>query len=412
MDWREWALNYKDENDITFAELTKLVNIKFDMDMTYDAVRKAIYRFKTTLNDEMNIYPNNEEKRLENDVRASQGHCESERSTENVLDELGYDKNEWMVKRSSTSIRNNGSKEVKYTRVDVVPKSEEEQVTLEKLNELLDKSLGYKPKSIEEIKVNEGLTKLITVSDLHLNLLADEQTTGNEYNIEIAVDRFEKTIADNIRQMNNVNIENIILLIGNDFINADNINGNTTKGTPQDNETNWFEASDIATNLIIDAVNSLKLAKPNANIIVLNVPSNHDLHTMYSITRSIEIYYKDDLKVSVVNNPRDRNYLVVGKVGILFAHDIKKVDKNILTILTNEFKYALSNINHCYVMLGHLHNEMKYQKIGIAEIYRLPTCSGWSRWSNTMGYSNNYLNQSFLIDDEEGIIQENYTKFY
>jgi hypothetical protein len=50
---------------------------------------------------------------------------------------------------------------------------------------------------------------------------------------------------------------------------------------------------------------------------------------------------------------------------------------------------------------------MIYEKQGMLEIYRLPTVSGWSRWSNSMGYvQSDKRNKSFIIDSNMGIVDE------
>jgi hypothetical protein len=56
-------------------------------------------------------------------------------------------------------------------------------------------------------------------------------------------------------------------------------------------------------------------------------------------------------------------------------------------------------------MMGHLHTGMEYQKEGLLEIYRLPTISGNSRWSNNSSYiQTEKKNQCFLFDEENGIV--------
>lgn len=405
MDWRDWAYKYKEDNDITYRELTNLVNIKFDMEMSYDAIRKAVYRRSERLNDsEGNMTLNN----LQEEIEVSEDSCEGHRSTEDIMVQLGYDPKSWKAKKSTTTIKKNGDKTQSYTKVDVVPANELETVTLDELNKQLDKLMAYVPSEIKASSSCFNLLKIIPISDLHLNLLADIETSGNEYNISIACDRFKRTIADNIADIKGKDIEKILLVVGNDFINADNLQGTTTKGTPQDNEVNWFKATDVATQLIIDAVHSLLKIAP---VEVLNVTSNHDLHSMYSVCRAVHFAFRGNDEVTVLNKPCERFYYEYGKIGFCFSHDMKDPKKNALPIISSEFKHKWSDMNNCYLILGHLHNEMKYEKVGNIEIYRLPTCSGWSRWANTMGYRNNYLNQSFLVDPEWGIIDEHYTKF-
>ena len=58
------------------------------------------------------------------------------------------------------------------------------------------------------------------------------------------------------------------------------------------------------------------------------------------------------------------------------------------------------------------HQEMEDEKQGMLEIRRLPTISGYSRWTNTQGYvQNERCNQSFVINKDLGIIDVHNTVF-
>ena len=117
--------------------------------------------------------------------------------------------------------------------------------------------------------------------------------------------------------------EKVLFVVGNDFVNADNLNGTTTRGTPQDNAESWFKAVNKATELIVRATDMLTEIAP---VDVVLVPSNHDLHTMFGVMLTVEAWYKNDDNVKVDVSPLPRKYYDFGKILIGLSHDIKVKD--------------------------------------------------------------------------------------
>src|SRR5699024_3026460 len=70
---------------------------------------------------------------------------------------------------------------------------------------------------------------LIGIADLHYGVLAKDNLS-EEYNMKIAKERFDKIISDVIkRKSSDKSIEKVVLLKGNDFLSADNIQGTTSR---------------------------------------------------------------------------------------------------------------------------------------------------------------------------------------
>jgi len=126
---------------------------------------------------------------------------------------------------------------------------------------------------------------------------------------------------------------------------------------------------------------------------------------MFGIMQTLKHHYLKDNNVKIDTSPLSRKYYAFGENLICLSHDLKV--KDALQIITTEAKATWSNCNHVICMLAHLHQSMVYEKEGMLEIMRLPTISGWSRWSNTKGYiQSDKKNKSFIIDDKLGIVDE------
>ena len=176
----------------------------------------------------------------------------------------GYDPNEWELTSAKQSIWNNKlDNELYSSKITVKPRvgfnwSED---NVRKIFDRVVKDiniLGCEYARIagkdEQPPIQDKMI-LIGISDLHYGLLAKDNLS-EDYNMKIANERFNKILTDVIqRKQDNQDIEKVILLIGNDFLNADNLQGTTSRHmTPQDQETNWYEMITSATEMMIEGI--------------------------------------------------------------------------------------------------------------------------------------------------------------
>jgi hypothetical protein len=326
-----------------------------------------------------------------------------------LLKEHGYDIKSFELISARNNIWNSysqkdGIQTLYSSKIVVKPVSEyvwnEEDV--KKLFESIRTNYKNKINITSKQYENNDNILVVPIADFHYNLLSDKYSTGNDYNTEIAKIFYYYTLNDIVSRVSNRRFEKVLFIVGNDFVNADNLSGTTTKLTPQDNNIEWFNAVRDATQLIIDGIDILTNIAPTD---VVYVPSNHDLHTMFGIMQTVKAWYRNDEFVNIKDgfiSPNPRKYYKYGKTLLGLSHDIKV--KDALKIFTSEAKDQWSDSTHMIWLLGHLHQEMIYDKQGYLEIMRLPTISGWSRWTNNSGYiQSDKRNQSFIINKERGI---------
>lgn len=295
-----------------------------------------------------------------------------------------------------------GVKTLYSSRIVVKPKKEY-QWNEEDIQKLFDNlKTDYKNKlhiTSTRCEKNDNLL-VVPIADFHYGLLSDKFSTDNDYNLEIAEQIYYQTLNDILNRYNNRNFEKVLFIVGNDFINFDNLNGTTQRGTPQDNASLWFSTTVKATQLIINGIDMLTTIAP---VDVVYVPSNHDLHTMFGIMQTINAWYRNDEDINIDCSPLPRKYYKFGKTLLALSHDMKI--KDALQIVSSEGKDNWTDSKHIICLLAHLHQAMVYEKQGYLEICRLPTISGWSRWSNNQGYiQSEKKNQSFIINGELGIV--------
>ena len=244
---------------------------------------------------------------------------------------------------------------------------------------------------------------LIGISDLHYGLLAKDNLS-EEYNMKIANERFNKILTDVIqRKQDNQDIEKVILLIGNDFLNADNLQGTTSRHmTPQDQETNWYEMITSATEMLIEGIEKLRFFFPK--IEVVNVKGNHDEMSMFGIMQTLNAYYKNSLSVTINTDCRFRQYIKYGTSLIGLSHNERIQD--ITKIMAAETGIDWGECKYKCFLLGHLHDRKEVGDDYGVDIYRLPSVSGASAWTSQQGYcGTNKMSQSFVFDKSKGLIE-------
>ena len=324
----------------------------------------------------------------------------------------GYDPNEWELTSAKQSIWNNKlDNELYSSKITVKPRigfnwSED---NVRKIFDKVVKDiniLGCEYARIagkdEQPPIQDKMI-LIGISDLHYGLLAKDNLS-EEYNMKIANERFNKILTDVIqRKQDNQDIEKVILLIGNDFLNADNLQGTTSRHmTPQDQETNWYEMITSATEMLIEGIEKLRFFFPK--IEVVNVKGNHDEMSMFGIMQTLNAYYKNSLSVIINTDCRFRQYIKYGTSLIGLSHNERIQD--ITKIMAAETGTDWGECKYKCFLLGHLHDRKEVGDDYGVDIYRLPSVSGASAWTSQQGYcGTNKMSQSFVFDKSKGLIE-------
>lgn len=324
----------------------------------------------------------------------------------------GYDPNEWELTSAKQSIWNNKlDNELYSSKITVKPRigfnwSEDNvRKIFDKVIKDID-ILGCEYARIagkdEQPPIQDKMI-LIGISDLHYGLLAKDNLS-EEYNMKIANERFNKILTDVIqRKQDNQDIEKVILLIGNDFLNADNLQGTTSRHmTPQDQETNWYEMITSATEMLIEGIEKLRFFFPK--IEVVNVKGNHDEMSMFGIMQTLNAYYKNSLSVIINTDCRFRQYIKYGTSLIGLSHNERIQD--ITKIMAAESGTDWGECKYKCFLLGHLHDRKEVGDDYGVDIYRLPSVSGASAWTASQGYcGTNKMSQSFVFDKNKGLIE-------
>ncbi len=252
-----------------------------------------------------------------------------------------------------------------------------------------------KPTNQKNLKLLE-----ISIPDIHFGKLADKDETGEDYNLQIATDRFKNAILYFLENCDTNNIDQIIFPIGNDLINVDNLTSSTTLGTRQDCDTRFHKIIKVVKVLLVDTI--LQLAC-YAKVHIPIIPGNHDMQSTFMIGEMLECYFHNHPNIVIDNISSLRKYYQFHNNAFMYTHGNNENHSSLSSIFASEQPLLWANASHRFCKLGHLHKYKKTEYItsdyvkGV-QIEILPSLSGTDSWHSSKGYLNKKQAKATLYD--------------
>jgi len=156
-------------------------------------------------------------------------------------------------------------------------------------------------------------------------------------------------------------ISKIVLPIGNDFFNVDNIMNMTTRWTPQVHRMSFADAIEKWTEFIISLVEKLSEIAP---VVIPVVPWNHDASLSISLWVAIKYAFINDKNIEVLVDQFKWKFYKWGNNLLAWDHwDRLKpaVFKDLIKEEPRRFGITLDDVYYYYWYLGHLHHNIYKQ---------------------------------------------------
>lgn len=280
-------------------------------------------------------------------------------------------------------------------RFSVVTKNERTAAEIQK--EIEDFAATYSPKTRKIVKgrghnYKQKSVLEISLPDIHYGKLT-------EITLEEMERQFLDTIEDLVNKGRGLEIERVLLPVGNDGMNTDGIKMSTTKGTPQHDVVGWKESFRGYWTLIVRAVDFLKDVAP-VDIIV--VSGNHDYERMYYAGDVLAGWYRNDPNVTVDNSTMPRKYYKYGKNMIMFTHGDNEKPADMPLIMATEQPEMFASTEFREAHCGHYHKEQVNEYRGV-KVRFLPSICALDEWHRKMGYEALRSAQAFIWNHDEGL---------
>jgi hypothetical protein len=248
---------------------------------------------------------------------------------------------------------------------------------------------------------------VISPTDFHWGKKGDVYECGEAYDRPTAKKRLisstEKVLEILVKQGVP---EKIVIGIGSDFFNADNYNGTTTSGTPQDNDGNMVDILATGCELMTAYIDLLRQVAPVEMVLMAG---NHDRVLSVSLHLYLQAWYRNCKDVTTVKSATSRQYITYKNNLLCFHHgDGVKKTSDLARLAAVEAPQEWGSCDHRMVFTGHLHYEKIEEDRGFVR-YQLPSLSGEDKWHARSGYvGNRKIVAAVLIDEKDGILSSIY----
>jgi len=253
----------------------------------------------------------------------------------------------------------------------------------ESLGEVLKEIKEYAPKypSLIYPKYDEAHLLVIDPADIHVNKLCSAFETGDEYTVDIAVNRVMDGIKGLIRKASPYNVDEILLIIGNDMLHTDTPKAETTGGTPQNTNVMWYDAYKTAQKLFVDIIELLLTIAP---VKVQYDPSNHDYVSGFMLAQTIEAWFHRCPNITFNVSIAHRKYHRYYKNLIGTSHGDGAKETDLALLMAHESK-DWTDCPHRYFYIHHIHHKKSKDYMSVCvEALRSP--SGTDGWHHRNGY--------------------------
>jgi UDP-2,3-diacylglucosamine pyrophosphatase LpxH len=251
-------------------------------------------------------------------------------------------------------------------------------------------------------KSGEGNCLEISVYDAHYGRLSwGEETLWEDYDLSIASKEYNAAI-DSLLNRCNMDLEEIVFVVGNDLFHVDNPNNTTTKGTPQDVDSRYHK---IFRRVRLEQQKQIeKMRKISPKVKVIFSPGNHDELSSWHLGDSIECLYQNAKDVEVLNTPAPRKYYRWGNVLIMYCHGHAGKRANYPLIMATEQPRLWADTCFHEVHTGHTHQDAVKELMG-CKVRTMPALCPPDDWHSQNGYVGNLRGgMGFQWNKKEGLI--------
>ena len=409
--------------EITWREAANELNKKYKTTITPEAIRKRYYNLCEN--------PNmNEKKNEEYETYNKDGSIElckkiwfdknEKKTPDTILEKFGYDKESWEIVswtfgKWEVAIKDEDQNRICTTIRSKIKPRTEYNIPVEKYIEVAKEVFKKEIKPLKVIpkKENKELNKNklleLTGMELHLGKMSWAGETGQDYDKNIAQERFYTIYEEVIKQQEAEKCDTCLICVGNDFFNSDTVNATTTKGTPQTNDLRWQKLFNIGLELYTKMI--LGLSDKFNNIEVRLQSGNHDKMASFYLYTALSCYFKDYKNINFSNDYKDVQCYIWGKCGIFFSHgdvNLKRLIKSIPAEFYQEWGKTIFRELH----LGHLHKEIVVDDDSGMITRRVGSPTATDQWhyeERFIGTTQKY--QTFVWDKEKGLQNIKYINF-
>jgi hypothetical protein len=250
----------------------------------------------------------------------------------------------------------------------------------------------------------EGNVLEISVPDVHFGKLAHGAETGyGNYDTKIAEAVYERAIDSLIFRAKGYRYEEVLFIVGNDLLQADDEENRTTSGTVVSTDGRYHKTFRTARAAVIRAIEKLRALAP---VRVIVVPGNHDNRSTWHLGESLDIYFDRYDDVVVENEPTPRKYYRFGLVGLMWCHGHQGKRTDYPLQFATEKPEIFGATKFREVHTGHTHMTKLDEQHGV-RVRVLPALTETDDWHSVNGFTGNLRSaEAYVWSRTEGLVAQ------
>ncbi len=298
--------------------------------------------------------------------------------------------------------------QVKARLAPIAPVIDARAVIADMIEDAARYAPAYRAPARGRAAAGPGLLLEIGIPDLHLGMLAWGEEAGADYDTAIARDLFLAVIDLLVRRASGFPVERIVLPVGNDLLHVDRTiegkGGATTRGTPQDVDTRWQKAFRTAREMLVQALDGLRLVAP---VDVVVVPGNHDTERTWMLGEVLRAWYRADAEVTIDNSVAPRKYVRFGGVLLGYAHGHSERRADLPLIMAQERPEDWAACCYRAWKLGHRHARRVTERqvmddVAGVPVFTLASLAARDSWHAHRGYIHDRRAEASLYNPTSG----------
>lgn len=305
------------------------------------------------------------------------------------------------IKGISTLLDADGNKIIEWVKT-----KEGERDPLVVAESLKTAFLNYEPAAAPAPtppKPAANLLTLLPANDWHIGLSAWGKQVGNNWDLKIAENTIGRSVEDTVAR--SPSSAHCIVLGGGDLLHANGKSNQTANGTPQDVDSRYQKAVDVATRLMARTVDAALLRHEHVTVRVLK--GNHDEDSSIAVVYFLKAWYRNEPRVTVDVDPSDYFWFRFGKVllGAAHGHQSSNHLAKMPGIMAHRRAEDWGATKYRYVHGFHLHHSAKIATEGngvICEVHQAPIPQ--DAWHFGSGYLSGRSLQAITYHSEFGEI--------
>lgn len=264
------------------------------------------------------------------------------------------------------------------TRSDGLPLAE----LKEQLTTALADFRGISPAIKAPQSADRDLVSVYPAADWHMGLLAWHRETGENYDLNIARETISAAMARVIACT--PSSKQAILLGLGDILHADGYrNATPQSGNQLDVDGRYPRVLESTARLLITA--TMLALKRHEKVLIRLIPGNHDPESAIALTLALSMYFENNKRVTVDDDPGLFWWWEWGQVFLGASHGHQAKMDELPLIMAARNPEAWGRTKYRLIFTGHIHRERVIEKPGVrVESVQSPAVP--DAWSHGMGY--------------------------